>query len=92
MRGTPVVATDYTPGTATRSSDTLTYDLRGTDAASFDIDNTSGQLQTKAKLDHETKSSYMVVVTVTDGRDAENNVDTTVDDTIMVTIEVDGRK
>ena len=86
--GDPVAATDYTPGTETPSGDTLTYGLRGTDAALFDIDNTSGQLKTKAELDHETKSSYMVVVTVTDGRDAENNVDATVDDTIMVTIEV----
>ena len=34
--------------------DTLTYGLQpGTDAASFDIDTGSGQLQTKAALDHE---------------------------------------
>ena len=86
---TPVEATDYTPGTVTPSRDTLTYafdETAGDDSDLFAIVADSGQLQTKAKLDHETKSSYMVVVTVTDGRDAENNVDTTVDDTIMVTM------
>ena len=34
--------------------DTLTYTLSGTDAASFGIVSTSGQLQTKAVLDYET--------------------------------------
>ena len=74
--------------------DTLTYDLIGTDAASFDIvavaagGQVGGQLQTKAELDYETKTSYMVMVTVTDGKDAEDNVDPTVDDTIRVTIMV----
>ena len=73
--------------------DTLTYDLIGTDAASFDIvagpaGTAGGQLQTKAELDYETKTSYMVMVTVTDGKDAEDNVDPTVDDTIRVTIMV----
>ena len=68
--------------------DTLTYGLSGTDAASFDIVATTGRLQTKAALDHETKDTYMVTVTVTDGKDAEDNVDATVDDTIRVTIMV----
>ena len=73
--------------------DTLTYGLSGTDAASFDIVDVEGadgggQLKTKAALDFETKTSYMVMVTVTDGRDADNNVDATVDDTIRVTIMV----
>ena len=48
----------------------------------------AGQLQTKAALDFETKTSYMVTVTVTDGKDAEDNVDPTVDDRITVTIMV----
>ena len=34
--------------------DTLTYSLSGTDAASFDIDASTGQLITKAPLDFET--------------------------------------
>ena len=40
--------------------DTLTYSLGGTDAASFDIDASTGQLITKALLDTETKASYTV--------------------------------
>ena len=46
--------------------DTLTYSLSGTDAASFDIDSSTGQLITKAPLDVETKSFYLVTVTVKD--------------------------
>ena len=38
-----------------RGPDTLTYTLSGTDAASFGIVRTSGQLQTKAKLDYESQ-------------------------------------
>ena len=59
--GNPVVATDA-------NNEPLTYQLRGIDAASFDIDSTSGQLKTKAELHHETKTSYTVIVTVSDGR------------------------
>ena len=60
--GTPVAATDTDVG------DTLTYSLGGTDAGSFTIVTSSGQLQTKAGVtyDHETKSSYSVIVSVTD--------------------------
>ncbi len=49
------------------SDDTLTYTLSGTDAASFDIDSTTGQLKTKAALDYEIKNAYSVVITVSDG-------------------------
>ncbi len=59
--GAPVSATDAD------SADTLTYSLRGVDAASFAIDAASGQLKTKAVLDYEAKSSYSVVVRVDDG-------------------------
>ena len=71
--GNAVAATDADSG------DTLTYTLGGTDAASFDIDNTTGQLQTKAALDAETKSTYTVTITASDG---------TLTDTITVTINV----
>ena len=57
----PVTATD-----ANEDPAVLTYTLSGTDAASFDIDRPDGQLKTKAKLDYETKDSYMVTVTATD--------------------------
>ena len=70
--------------------DTLTYSLGGTDAASFDIVSTTGQLRTKAALDFETKSSYSVTVSVADGKDAGGNSESapSVDDTINVTINV----
>ena len=58
--GTPVLATDEDTG------DTLTYTLGGTDAASFDIENTTGQLKTKTPLNYETKSIYRVLVIATD--------------------------
>ena len=82
--GDPVEATDPDVG------DTLTYALGGTDAGSFDIDTSTGQLQTKAALDKETKDSYSVTVSVRDSRDANGNADTATDDTITVTITVTG--
>ena len=58
--GAPVSG-DTDPG------DVLTYTL---DAVlmrqTFDIDRATGQLKTKADLDHETKDSYSVTVTATD--------------------------
>ena len=69
---TAIIATDA-------DNDTLTYTLGGTDAASFDIDTTTGQLKTKAALDYETKTSYTVTITVSDGSLTE---------TITVTITV----
>ena len=48
--------------------DTLTYTLEGVDAGSFDIDAATGQLRTKAALDYETRSSYILTVRVADGR------------------------
>ena len=71
--GTAVAATDA-------DNDTLTYSLGGTDADSFSIDTATGQLQTKAALDYETKTSYSVTVSVDDGNGGT--------DTIAVTINV----
>ena len=73
--GTPVTATDA-------DSDDLAYTLEGTDANSFEIVSTSGQIQTKADetYDHEAKPSYTVTVKADD-----NNGGT---DTIEVTITV----
>jgi hypothetical protein len=58
--GGPVSATDA-------DGDILTYSLGGTDAASFGVVSTTGQLQTRAPLDYETKNAYTVTVTVSDG-------------------------
>ena len=67
---------------------TLTYSLSGTDASKFDIGNSSGQITVKSALDYETKTSYSVTVGVSDGKNASGSADTTVDDTIAVTINV----
>ena len=70
------------------SSDTLVYGLGGTDAASFAIVTSTGQLQTKAALDHESRRSYSVTVSVRDSLSDDGTADTVVDDTITVTVEV----
>ena len=69
--GDPVAATG-------NEGDTLTYTLGGTDAASFDIVSTSGQLQTKDPLDYETKLSYSVTVTATDPSDLSDEITVTI--------------
>ena len=70
--GTAIAATDADSG------DTLRYTLGGTDMASFAIVSTSGQLQTRAALDFETKSSYAVTVSVSDGNGGSDSIDVTV--------------
>ena len=82
--GLPIddAAGDPDPVVADDPTDTLlTYTLSGTDAASFDIVRSSGLLQTKAKLDYEVKSSYMVTVTATDSEGLSASIEVT----IMVT-------
>ena len=79
--GAAVAATDS-------EDDVLTYSISGADAGSFTIDGTNGQLKTSAALDHETKPSYTVTVSVHDGANAAGEVDTAADDTITVTINV----
>ena len=61
--GAVVTAADADAG------DTLGYTLGGTDAASFDFVESSGQIRTKSGVtyDFEAKSSYTVTVTASDG-------------------------
>ena len=70
--GTVVTATDAD------TDDTLTYSLGGTDAATFEIDATNGQLKTKAPLNYETKSTYTVTVSVSDGNDGSDSITVTI--------------
>ena len=63
------------PVAATAVDGVVTYTLGGTDAASFDVVAATGQLQTKAALDYETRTSYEVTVT---GTDTDGSVSTTV--------------
>ena len=69
--GAPVAATDA-------DNDALTYALSGTDAASFDIISATGQLQTKAALDYETKATYSVTVTASDSGGLSDSIDVTI--------------
>ena len=79
--GAPVTATDP-------ENDRLTYSLSGTDAASFTINTSTGQLRTKAALDYEAEDTYHVTVSVHDGKAADHMNDTTIDATLDVTITV----
>ena len=86
--GTAIAATDADSG------DTLRYTLGGTDMASFAIVSTSGQLQTQAALDYETKSSYAVTVSVSDGNGGSDSISVTITVTDVneqptLTIDVD---
>ena len=59
--------------------DPLTYALEGPDAAAFAIDAETGQLRTRAALDHETRTSYAVAATVGDGRGGAARIAVTVE-------------
>ena len=82
--GTPVRATD-------NDDDALTYALGGDDADLFSIESTTGQIKVRAGtiLDYEMQTSYSVIVSVHDGKDANGNTDTTIDATIDVTIIIE---
>ena len=69
--GDPVSATDP-------DNDVLTYSLGGTDAASFTIDSTTGQLQTKAELAYETQTPYTVTVSVSDVDGGSDSITVTI--------------
>ena len=69
--GSPVSATDP-------DGNTLTYSLSGTDAKSFSIVKTSGQLHTAASLDYETKNTYTVIVNVSDGKGGSDSITVTI--------------
>ncbi|MCY4580324.1 MAG: cadherin domain-containing protein [Chloroflexi bacterium] len=72
--GSPITATDPDEG------DTLTYTLSGTDAASFEIGSSTGQITTKSGVtyDYETKKSYSVTVGVSDGTGGTDSIAVTV--------------
>ena len=62
----------------TTNLDTLTYSLVGQHAASFGIVESSGQLQTKEALDHETNPSYTVTEQAADGNGGTANIEVTI--------------
>ena len=88
--GVPVEATDLNAGNSA-VNDPLAYSLSGTDAASFTIDSSTGQIRLAqdATLDYEGKRTYRVTVEVTDGRDQNGDDDMdAIDDRQNVTITV----
>ena len=72
--GAAITATDPDSG------DTVTYSLTGTDAASFSIGSSTGQITTVPNVtyDFETKSSYTLEVDVSDGKGGTNSTPVTV--------------
>ena len=79
--GARVAATDP-------DGDRLTYSIRGTNDL-FEIDATNGQLRTKVELDaDEGVTSHTLTVEVSDMLNSSDDVDTTIDDTIEVTVAV----
>ncbi len=73
--GEPVKASD-------EDGDDLTYSLKGVDAEFFAIDQESGQIEVLAELDHETRDTYLLRLSVSDGNDGDDSikVDVTVTD------------
>ena len=69
--GSPVSAVD-------EEGHVLTYTLNGLDAVSFDLVRSSGQLVTRSHLDHETRDSYSMMLTVSDPTGSHNSMAVTV--------------
>ena len=79
MEDTPANQNIGMPVSATDEDDaTVTYSLGGTDAASFSIDNRTGQLKTKSTLNYDTKSTYEITVVATDSRNLSSSISVTI--------------
>ena len=92
-------AADTVVGAATArepDGDSLTYSVGGTDAAKFNrvfaLNASTGEITVKpgATVDYESKSSYSLTFSVTDGEDASGSTESepTTDDTAQVSIRV----
>ena len=89
--GARSIAENTAPGTSIgapvggrdEEGDVLTYTPRGADAALFDVDRTSGQHLTKARLDYESRNSYSVMLTVFDPTNASDAITVVVNITNM---------
>ena len=80
--GAPVTATDP-------DDDPLKYSITG-DVYAFAVRSRTGQIQVREgiRLDFETDSSYTVTLHVTDEKNDLDESDSSIDDTILVTISV----
>ena len=92
-------AIDVVAGTVSATDtdgDTLTYSISGTDATdfadAFSLNTATCKIRTTSseKVDYETKPSYAITISVTDGENAAGVAETpaTTDDTVSVTINV----
>ena len=85
--GEPIQASDP-------ESDVLTYSLVGADSYRFQVDSSDGQIKVKALLDHESAldsdgdNRYEFRLWVSDRKDAEGAANSSVDDSIDVTVGV----
>ena len=68
--------------------DVLVYSIGGEDTEFFEIDPADGQLTTAAMFDFESRSVYLVIVSVTDGKSRTDRPSDSEDDFIEVAIEV----
>ena len=79
--GEPIVAVDP-------DGDVLEFSLAETNSSHFDINPTTGQIQTTAPLDHEVQGSYSLTVYVRDNKNHSDEIDTTIDAQIDVAVSV----
>ena len=79
--GEPFTATDI-------DGDQLTYRLEDP-GSPFDIEPTTGQLLTKAPLNHEDTPTYLVLVLVSDDKDANDDHDPVSDDRLGANITIE---
>ncbi len=102
--GVPLSVEENSPATTTvgavipvfkAGSDTLTYSLSGDGHRNFTAtaatgDATGAQIKVAplAHLDYETRNSYDLVLSVSDGKDREGGPDDSVDDTIALSVKL----
>ena len=79
--GEPIVAVDP-------DGDVLEFSLAETNSSHFEINPTTGQIQTTAPLDHEGQGSYSLTVYVRDNKNHSDELDTTIDAQIEVVVSV----
>ena len=79
--GEPIVAVDP-------DGDVLEFSLAETNSSHFEINPTTGQIQTTAPLDHEGQGSYLLTVYVRDNQNHSDELDTTIDAQIEVVVSV----
>ena len=80
--GEPIVAVDPD------GDDVLEFSLVETNSSHFEINPTTGQIQTTAPLDHEGQSSYSLTMYVRDNKNHSDELDTTIDAQIEVVVSV----